>query len=295
MGEGDIERMGVRHVMVLCLLAGLMAIPALAIVDAPSSTDEVSKEFEASTLPMVKRYCLECHSAEEQEGDLDLERFTRLDQVRNAPRVWQRVAEMLDNGEMPPKEARQPGKDERARLRRWVGTFLTAEAIRRAGDPGRVVLRRLNNAEYTDTLRDLTGIETLEPAREFPVDGAAGEGFTNTGNALVMSPSLLTKYLDAAKQVAEHAVLLPDGFRFSPRTTTRDWTEETLAKIRDFYREFTDPRSGGEKVNLQGIVFDTNQGGRLPIDRYLEATVTERRSLDLRGRRASRPWPPNAG
>ena len=33
----------------------------------------------------------------------------------------------------------------------------------------------------------------------------------NTGNALVMSPALITKYLDAGKDIASHAVLLPDG------------------------------------------------------------------------------------
>ena len=87
-----------------------------------------------------------------------------------------------------------------------------------------------------------------------------------------MSPALLTKYLDAAKKVAGQAVLLPDGFRFSPHATRRDWTDETLTKIRAFYRAFTDPH-GGDKVNLQGIVFDTNQGGRLPVEKYL-ATKT---------------------
>ena len=84
-------------------------------------------------------------------------------------------------------------------LLQWVNEFLTLEARARAGDPGPVVLRRLSNAEYTYTLRDLTGVDSLQPAREFPVDGAAGEGFTNTGNALVMSPTLIGKYLDAAR------------------------------------------------------------------------------------------------
>ncbi|WP_435005564.1 DUF1592 domain-containing protein [Tundrisphaera lichenicola] len=271
--------MGVRRLMILCMLLASGATPDLALGDAPLASDLISKEFESTTVPLMRRYCLECHSTEEQEGDLDLERFTRLDQVRNAPRVWQRVAEMLNNGEMPPKESPQPGEAERARLRGWVGGFLASEATRRAGDPGRVVLRRLNNAEYTFTLRDLTGVGSLDPAREFPVDGAAGEGFTNTGNALVMSPSLVTKYLDAAKEIASHAVLLPDGFRFSPGATARDWTNENLAKIRDFYREFTDPRGGGDQVNLQGIIFDTNEGGRLPLERYLAATIVEREAL----------------
>ncbi len=263
--------------LVLFIWPGLL-IASAALADPPEA-DPASRAFEATTLPLVKRFCLECHSAEEQEGDLDLERFTDLDRARNAPRVWQRVAEMLDKGEMPPKEARQPDPVDKARLRRWVGEFLAAEATRRAGDPGRVVLRRLNNAEYTYTLRDLTGLANLEPAREFPADGAAGEGFTNTGNSLVMSPSLLTKYLDAAKEVAAHAVLLPDGIRFSPKTTPRDWAEESLADIRALYREFTDPRGGGDKVNLQGIVFDTNQGGRLPLDKYFAATIAGRQDL----------------
>ena len=58
----------------------------------------------------------------------------------------------------------------------------------------------------------------------------------------------------------------------------RDWTEELLAQIRGVYRDYTDSR-GGTKVNLQGIVFDTNGGGRLPLDRYLEATLVEREAL----------------
>ena len=139
-----------------------------------------------------------------------------------------------------------------------------------AGDPGPVVLRRLSNAEYTYTIRDLTGVE-LNPAREFPTDGAAGEGFTNAGNALVMSPALLTKYFDAGREIAQHAVLLPDGFRFSPSTSRSDWTNDVLAQIRALYREHTDT-AGASRVNLQGIVFNTNDGGRLPVERYLAAT-----------------------
>ena len=65
---------------------------------------------------------------------------------------------------------------------------MKAEAAASAGDPGPVVLRRLNNAQYTYTIRDLTGVD-LQPAREFPADSAAGEGFTNAGNAMAMSPA----------------------------------------------------------------------------------------------------------
>jgi hypothetical protein len=143
-------------------------------------------------------------------------------------------------------------------------------ALANAGDPGPVVLRRLSNMEYTYTLRDLTGIESLDPAREFPIDGAAGEGFTNAGAALVMSPALLTKYLDAAKDIASHAVFTPHGMRWSASTSARDWTDETLASIRSFYAHYS-AAGGSQAMNLQGVKFDTNAGGRLPLSRYLDA------------------------
>ncbi len=243
------------------------------------SFDALANEFKSATRPVIQQFCLRCHSSEEQEGDLDLERFKALEDIRHDTKVWQKVAEMLDHREMPPKSAQQPPQKERDQLRGWVERYLRTEALAHAGDPGPVVLRRLNNAQYTYTLRDLTGIGSLAPAREFPVDGAAGEGFTNTGNALAMSPAFLAKYLAAAKEVAAHAVLLPDGFRFSPSTTRRDWTNEILDRIREFYREFSDAR-GSETVNLQGVVFNTNDGGRLPLDKYLAATIAERQALE---------------
>ena len=100
----------------------------------------------------------------------------------------------------------------------------------------------------------------------------------NVGNSLVMSPALLTKYLDAAKDIASHAVLLPDGVRFSPRASQRDWTEERLAAIRAFYARFTE-KGAGSSVNLQGIKFDTKDGGVLPLEKYLEATLEIRDAL----------------
>ncbi|MDR3633115.1 MAG: DUF1592 domain-containing protein [Isosphaeraceae bacterium] len=268
-----------RTAAVVSMLAVALMVASRPAAGADAAPEkQLEQAYQPEIRLLVERYCTKCHSPKRTEADVDLTEFVSWADVRKQPETWQKVGEMLDSGQMPPKDAKQPGAEERTRLQQWVRSYLTLEAQARAGDPGRVVLRRLSNAEYTYTLRDLTGIGSLDPAREFPVDGAAGEGFTNTGNALVMSPALITKYLDAAKGVADHAVLLPDGFRFSPGTTRRDWTDEVLARIRGFYREFTDP-TGGEKVNLQGIVFETNEGGRLPVEKYLAATLAARAAL----------------
>jgi hypothetical protein len=248
----------------LSVLLSSLALTALLLAGAGAADIEsfpaLADQYANQTRPILVGFCTECHSAASPEGELDLERFADLAEVRRAPRVWQKVAEMLDNGEMPPKTAEQPSADQRKLLRAWVGRYLDAEAHASAGDPGPVVLRRLNNAQYTYTLRDLTQVD-LQVAREFPADGAAGEGFTNAGAALGMSPSLITKYFDAGKEIASHAVLLPDGMRFSAGTTRRDFSDEIIDQIKRFYARFAD----GE--------------GRLPLEKYLAATLDARESL----------------
>lgn len=267
-------------IRVCCLSLLIVAcVPLRSVAAEPVPFDVLSTEYARDIKPVLKQFCLNCHSTAKQEGELDLERFAALADVRKGTRVWQKVVEMLDTNEMPPKDATpQPSAAQKKQLRGWVERYLNSEAFASAGDPGPVVLRRLSNAEYTYTIRDLTGVESLSPAKEFPADSAAGEGFTNTGNALVMSPALLTKYFDAGKEIAQYAVLLPDGIRFSPSQNRSDWTNDTLDRIRDLYREFS-AEAGGTKVNLQGIIFDTNSGGRLAVEKYLAATLVERDAL----------------
>lgn len=263
------------------LLLNSAALPLLIITaaihpvqGATNSPVAMPEEVHA----VLKQYCLPCHNAEKHKGDLDLERFKTREQVLSHPDIWTDVIEKIYLSEMPPKDKPQPPPAESSKLIEWVNAALDEAARANAGDPGPVVLRRLSNSEYTYTLRDLTGVGSLDPAREFPVDSASGEGFMNVGNSLVMSPSLLTKYFDAAKEIANHAMLLPDGIGFSPSTTTRDWSEEKLAAIRAFYARFTE-RGDGMAVNLQGIKFDTKDSGLLPLEKYLAATLTEREAL----------------
>jgi hypothetical protein len=262
---------------------GCWLVFASTAVSQPADTKfrSLADEYKRSTRPLIDQFCVDCHDRGTREGELDLERFVGLDAVRKDPAVWQKVVKQLDIGEMPPKTAEQPSEAQRADLIKWTKQYLHAEALAHAGDPGPVVLRRLSNSEYGYTIRDLTGVASLDPVREFPVDGAAGEGFTNTGAALVMSPALLTKYLDAAKEVAAHAVLLPDSIAFSEKTTRRDWTEEKLAAIRAFYSEFADSGEASS-LNLQGVKFNSKDAGVIPLEKYLAATLAEREALSSR-------------
>ncbi len=264
----------------------VLALPwGQSTVEAQNDTATALLEsaFQNEVQPLLVRFCAECHSGDEAEADIDLASFASLIEVRAQPEIWQKVREVLEAEQMPPAESAQPAYEERKQLNKWVRDWLKNEARSRSGDPGPVILRRLSNAEYNYTIHELTGIDSLNPTAEFPVDGAAGEGFTNSGSAQGMSPSLVTKYLDAAKGVAQHAVLLPDGIRFSSFDTRRDHSDELVAKIQEFYRRFAD-EGGGTSVDLQGIRLETNQGGLLPVARYLQATIEFRDDL-LNGRK----------
>lgn len=239
----------------------------------------LADDYSDKVLPILNDSCLNCHSTKKQKGDVDLEQFATVADIRRSPKVWESVLEQVASGEMPPKKEKVLTAAAKQTLLDWTHVTLEAIALANAGDPGPVVLRRLSNSEYTYAVRDLTGVATLDPAHEFPVDGSAGEGFTNVGAALAMSPGLFSKYLDAAKDLAQHVVLLPDGITFSEKATRRDWTNEKIAAIKAAYARYSVSVQSESRL-VQGTRVDLAGGdGRLPIDRYLKATLTHRDAL----------------
>jgi hypothetical protein len=71
------------------------------------------------------------------------------------------------------------------------------------------MIRRLNRNEYNYTVRDLFGVNFF-PGREFPSDGAGGEGFDNVGDALFVPPVLMEKYLAASKKIVDEIYAKPE-------------------------------------------------------------------------------------
>ena len=199
---------------------------------------ELERRFRESVHPFLKTYCLDCHGTEKPKGDFDLSPYTSLEAIVRDNQQWEMVLEKLQSGEMPPKKAKQhPTPVQAQGVVVWINELRWHEAERNAGDPGRVLARRLSNAEYDYTIRDLTGRD-LRPTREFPVDPANQAGFDNTGESLTMSPALFKKYLGAARVVSEHAVLTPDGITFAshPMMVHTDRDKYGILQIVDFYQ-----------------------------------------------------------
>ena len=206
---------------------------------AAKTTDKLDDDFPAKVLPFVNRYCVSCHGPKKQSAALDLSKDVTAEALVKNFGHWELVLERLIAKDMPPEDAgKQPDDAERTALINWLKGVRTREANKNAGDPGIVLARRLSNAEYDNTIRDLTGID-IRPTKEFPVDPANQAGFDNSGESLTMSPALLKKFLGAARLVADHIVFKPEGFVFAPHpvVTDTDRDKYCVKRILDFYKE----------------------------------------------------------
>jgi len=216
----------------------LLAQASLAVAATTTSVTDATleQEFARNVRPFVTEYCSACHSGATPAASFDLLQFSSLGAVVTDYPHWALVREKLSAKAMPPAGMPQPPEDVRQKVIDWVSDLLKNQALKHAGDPGPVLARRLSNAEYDYTIRDLTGVD-LRPAKEFPVDPANQAGFDNSGESLTMSPALMSKYLDAARQIADHMVLKLDGFSFAPYPMLVETDREKYAiqRIVDFY------------------------------------------------------------
>ena len=84
---------------------------------------------------------------------------------------------------MPPDDEPQPPEHQRQAVAGWLARELARIDRLTPPDPGHVTARRLNRAEYNNTIRDLLGVDT-HPADDFPQDDS-GYGFDNIGGRAV--------------------------------------------------------------------------------------------------------------
>ncbi|HZF29052.1 MAG TPA: DUF1592 domain-containing protein [Gammaproteobacteria bacterium] len=155
----------------------------------------------AEAAAVVRRYCTECHNADDLAGDID---FKKLDpaHVEADRAVWETAVLKLRTRTMPPQDARQrPDAATYERLATRLETELDATPKM---NPGRPALRRLNRAEYANAIRDLLDLH-VDVTSLLPPDDSAF-GFDNIGDLLVVSPALLERYLSAADRVSALAV-----------------------------------------------------------------------------------------
>lgn len=213
---------------------GLLALsPLLASASAADPAISPDQAGYARTVaPFLKAYCQKCHQGAKAEGEFSVEAGKLANDFADAGTraKWREVVNVLNSHEMPPEKEKQPKEIEISGVVDWI-TEQTVRAEMAKRERG-VVMRRLNRAEYRNTIRDLIGVDF--DTSGFPQDPPAG-GFDNNGSALTLSPLHVEMYVAAAQQILDRA-LIEEGaerpesirWRFEPRVGPADRTRKRL-------------------------------------------------------------------
>jgi mono/diheme cytochrome c family protein len=171
---------------------------------AGAKPTETDAGFVQHVAPILNKTCSQCHNDRLASGGLNLLRFTDPKSTRENRDEWEKIVRQVRGGEMPPRGLPRPPPAEMEEfLKQIEGAFDQHDRLRKP-DPGRVTVRRLNRSEYSNTIRDLVGVE-FRADRTFPTDDS-GEGFDNIADVLTISPLLMEKYLAAAERIATRAL-----------------------------------------------------------------------------------------
>jgi hypothetical protein len=173
--------------------------------------------FETVVAPLFRARCVRCHGPREHKEGLRLDRIDPALAAGQERSRWTEIRDRLKNGEMPPKGEPRPSSADVTRVVAWIDGELAKADQQGPVAPGRVALRRLNRAEYANTIRDLLHVEFPfggGPLDLLPPDGTAG-GFDKVGTALMVDAALMNQYLAVARRVADAAIVT------GPRPLTR--------------------------------------------------------------------------
>jgi len=179
-----------------------------------------STPFSEDLRPLLVKHCMECHSADGAEGGIAFDRYVDSAKIQSDFELWEKVIRLVKERQMPPSDAEEL---QAASIQKFVSAIeyeLSQFDCSVEKRPGRVTIRRLNKAEYNNTIRDLTGLD-LHLADDFPSDDV-GNGFDNIGEVLSIPPILLEKYIQAAEKIAtaiwQDPAIRKQVFPYSPNS-----------------------------------------------------------------------------
>jgi cytochrome c5 len=157
---------------------------------------------------LLSKYCVTCHNQRLRTAGLALDQAD-LTAIAHDPILWEKVVRKLRTGAMPPAGRPRPEPAAATAFSTALESALDAAAAA-SPNPGRPVVHRLNRAEYANAIRDLLALD-VDARALLPADDADENGFDNIADVLSVSPSLLDRYMAAAKKIARQAVGRPVG------------------------------------------------------------------------------------
>jgi hypothetical protein len=253
---------------------------------------ETSQAWDDGGRKLIGQFCIDCHSVDFQEAELDLETGLSANEMIQHRGHWEKILQRVRFGSMPPEDAEQPSEDERAMMITAIEQVIYGSGCDLDPKPGRVTVRRLNRAEYNNTIRDIFG-QDLQPAAAFPAD-EVGAGFDNNSDVLSLPPMLFEKYMTAAELVASKVLLTSDEVKKIDVERSSDLLfaigERKVGSFYKFYMradgvvwcEFDVPYTGRYRLRVDGSAGKEGEQVRLAVYNTRGEPI-ETFSLEYRG------------
>lgn len=196
-------------------VAPSIAEPAEAEVFLASGELGSDLDYITHIQPLFEEYCIRCHGPEKQKAKVRIDTLNP-DMLNGIDGdEWKHVLDAINSGEMPEEDEKQPTVEERRTMVEWLTDELHEAKEYKKGKLAPVI-RRLNKDQYTNTLKELLGVD-VEFGKNLPPEALSEEGFQNNGEVLTMSSLLVEYYIQIAREALEKAIVTeapPEVHRF---------------------------------------------------------------------------------
>jgi len=246
---------------------------------APDVHGQSPDDFGNWVLPVLTDTCGQCHNDTLMSGGLSVRNLQTPDSIIEHREEWERIVRRVGAGEMPPPGAARPSDTVLGAFVDTIQSGFDRIDASRPADPGRVTARRLNRSEYSNTIRDLLGVD-FRAENYFPTDDS-GDGFDNIGEVLTVSTLLMENYMSAAERIARWAIStqLPpepivDEYRRRDRTIRRvdPSTIEAVHRV-EYAGEYT------VRIGLPG---ERAEGGPVMLNLWMDGDLLQSMEVETK-------------
>ncbi len=193
-------------------------------------------------LDLMFSYCMDCHDADTQKGKVNLEDLPLEVNTLQHAELWQKVLDVLNSGEMPPENKKQPESVAKADFLEDLAKTMVLARKKLSDSGGQITMRRLNRREYQNTMKSLTGVSLNVDS--LPADGGSGT-FDTVGASQFISSDQFEQYLELGRTAVDEAferlqVSPKDNivFRVEPEKTINEREKKSLIRFEESAKRF---------------------------------------------------------